>query len=197
MPPFVTIFLDKRAACFYNKPVHTAMRGSHPRASGQSPPGAPVTGHTRYTQCVSRVVPRSILRPCRGRGLFFWRRTMAKEKKQEFVQHITPRDENFSQWYTDVVTQTDLDVQRYRGAWCCCHCRLLSSGLPALPRCGPCDLALFPVARGVSDQCGRGNCRCGDDRFCERDLGSLRGSRAPRSQGWCAVSRDLPRCSCS
>ena len=41
---------------------------------------------------------------------------MAKEKKQEFVQHITPRDENFSQWYTDVVTQTDLmDYTPVRG----------------------------------------------------------------------------------
>ena len=28
---------------------------------------------------------------------------MAKEKKQEFVTHITPRDEDFSQWYTDVI----------------------------------------------------------------------------------------------
>ena len=41
---------------------------------------------------------------------------MAKEKKQEFVQHITPREENFSQWYTDVVTQTDLmDYTPVRG----------------------------------------------------------------------------------
>lgn len=41
---------------------------------------------------------------------------MAKGKKQEFVQHITPRDENFSQWYTDVVTQTDLmDYTPVRG----------------------------------------------------------------------------------
>ncbi len=41
---------------------------------------------------------------------------MAKEKKQEFVQHITPRDEDFSQWYTDVVTQTDLmDYTPVRG----------------------------------------------------------------------------------
>lgn len=41
---------------------------------------------------------------------------MAKEKKQEFVQHITPRDENFSQWYTDVVTRTDLmDYTPVRG----------------------------------------------------------------------------------
>ena len=40
---------------------------------------------------------------------------MAKAK-QEFVQHITPRDENFSQWYTDVVTQADLmDYTPVRG----------------------------------------------------------------------------------
>ena len=41
---------------------------------------------------------------------------MAKEKKQEFVQHITPRDKDFSQWYTDVVTLTDLmDYTPVRG----------------------------------------------------------------------------------
>ncbi len=41
---------------------------------------------------------------------------MAKEKKQEFVQHITPRDENFSQWYTDVVRMADLmDYTPVRG----------------------------------------------------------------------------------
>jgi prolyl-tRNA synthetase len=41
---------------------------------------------------------------------------MAKEKKQEFVQHITPRAENFSQWYTDVVIQSDLmDYTPVRG----------------------------------------------------------------------------------
>ncbi|MGI6690786.1 MAG: proline--tRNA ligase [Christensenellales bacterium] len=41
---------------------------------------------------------------------------MAKQSKQEFVQHITPRDEDFSQWYTDVVTQTDLmDYTPVRG----------------------------------------------------------------------------------
>ena len=33
---------------------------------------------------------------------------MAKQEKRDFVQHITPRSENFSQWYTDVVTQTDM-----------------------------------------------------------------------------------------
>ena len=38
------------------------------------------------------------------------------DKKQEFVQHITPRDEDFSQWYTDVVTQSDLmDYTPVRG----------------------------------------------------------------------------------
>ncbi len=41
---------------------------------------------------------------------------MAKDKKQEFVTHITPRDENFSQWYTDVVTHADLmDYAPVRG----------------------------------------------------------------------------------
>ena len=41
---------------------------------------------------------------------------MAKEAKQEFVQHITPRSENFSQWYTDVVTQAELmDYTPVRG----------------------------------------------------------------------------------
>ncbi len=39
-----------------------------------------------------------------------------KESKQEFVQHITPRDVDFSQWYTDVVTQADLmDYTPVRG----------------------------------------------------------------------------------
>ena len=41
---------------------------------------------------------------------------MAKEQKQEFVQHITPRSEDFSQWYTDVVLKTDLmDYAPVRG----------------------------------------------------------------------------------
>lgn len=41
---------------------------------------------------------------------------MAGDKKQEFVQHITPRDQDFSQWYTDVVTQADLmDYTPVRG----------------------------------------------------------------------------------
>ena len=33
---------------------------------------------------------------------------MAKKSQQEFVQHITPRSEDFSQWYTDVVRLADL-----------------------------------------------------------------------------------------
>ena len=42
---------------------------------------------------------------------------MAKEAKQEFVQHITSRSENFPQWYTDVVTQADLmDYGPVRGS---------------------------------------------------------------------------------
>ena len=41
---------------------------------------------------------------------------MAKKKEQEFVQHITPREENFSQWYTDVVKMADLmDYTPVRG----------------------------------------------------------------------------------
>ena len=41
---------------------------------------------------------------------------MAKEKKQEFVTHITPRSEDFSQWYTDVIKQTELcDYAPVRG----------------------------------------------------------------------------------
>ena len=38
------------------------------------------------------------------------------DKKQEFVTHITPRDKDFSQWYTDVVTHADLmDYTPVRG----------------------------------------------------------------------------------
>ena len=33
---------------------------------------------------------------------------MAKKNQQEFVQHITPRSEDFSQWYTDVVKKAEL-----------------------------------------------------------------------------------------
>ena len=41
---------------------------------------------------------------------------MAKKNDQEFVKHITPRSENFSQWYTDVVLQADLmDYTPVRG----------------------------------------------------------------------------------
>ncbi|MDF2520232.1 MAG: proline--tRNA ligase [Clostridia bacterium] len=32
---------------------------------------------------------------------------MAK-KQQEFVKEITPMEEDFSQWYTDVILKTDL-----------------------------------------------------------------------------------------
>ena len=39
-----------------------------------------------------------------------------KENKQEFVTFITPRNEDFSQWYTDVITQTQLcDYAPVRG----------------------------------------------------------------------------------
>lgn len=38
------------------------------------------------------------------------------DSKQGFVEHITPREENFSQWYTDVVRQADLmDYAPVRG----------------------------------------------------------------------------------
>ena len=41
---------------------------------------------------------------------------MAKKNDQEFVKHITPRSENFSQWYSDVVQQADLmDYTPVRG----------------------------------------------------------------------------------
>ena len=41
---------------------------------------------------------------------------MAKKTQQEFVQHITPRSEDFSQWYTDVVKLADLmDYTPVRG----------------------------------------------------------------------------------
>lgn len=41
---------------------------------------------------------------------------MAKENKQEFVTHITPRSEDFSKWYTDVIQQTELcDYAPVRG----------------------------------------------------------------------------------
>ena len=33
---------------------------------------------------------------------------MAKQNAQEFVTHITPRGEDFSQWYTDVILQSEL-----------------------------------------------------------------------------------------
>ena len=39
---------------------------------------------------------------------------MAKDQKQEFVTHITPRSEDFSQWYTDVIKQTELSCATTR-----------------------------------------------------------------------------------
>ena len=39
-----------------------------------------------------------------------------KDKQQEFVAHLTPRNEDFSQWYTDVILKTDLvDYAPVRG----------------------------------------------------------------------------------
>lgn len=44
------------------------------------------------------------------------KKEMAKKSQQEFVQHITPRSEDFSQWYTDVVRLADLmDYTPVRG----------------------------------------------------------------------------------
>ncbi|MGI6240186.1 MAG: proline--tRNA ligase [Christensenellales bacterium] len=41
---------------------------------------------------------------------------MAKKNKQEFVTQITPRSEDFSKWYTDVILRTDLvDYAPVRG----------------------------------------------------------------------------------
>ena len=41
---------------------------------------------------------------------------MAKQDEKKFVEHITPRDEDFSQWYTDVILQSELvDYAPVRG----------------------------------------------------------------------------------
>ncbi len=41
---------------------------------------------------------------------------MAKQEEQKFVTHITPRGEDFSQWYTDVILQSELvDYAPVRG----------------------------------------------------------------------------------
>ena len=41
---------------------------------------------------------------------------MAQDNKQAFVTHITPRDQDFSQWYTDVILQAQLcDYAPVRG----------------------------------------------------------------------------------
>lgn len=41
---------------------------------------------------------------------------MAKEKEQKFVEHITSREEDFSQWYTDVILRAQLcDYAPVRG----------------------------------------------------------------------------------
>lgn len=38
------------------------------------------------------------------------------KKEQQFVTHITPREEDFSQWYTDVILKADLvDYAPVRG----------------------------------------------------------------------------------
>ena len=39
-----------------------------------------------------------------------------KDKQQEFVTQITPRSEDFSKWYTDVILRTDMvDYAPVRG----------------------------------------------------------------------------------
>ena len=41
---------------------------------------------------------------------------MAKQDEKKFVEHITPRSEDFSQWYTDVILQSELvDYAPVRG----------------------------------------------------------------------------------
>jgi len=41
---------------------------------------------------------------------------MAKQEEKKFVEHITPRNEDFSQWYTDVILQSELvDYAPVRG----------------------------------------------------------------------------------
>ena len=41
---------------------------------------------------------------------------MGKQDQQKFVEHITPRSEDFSQWYTDVILQSELvDYAPVRG----------------------------------------------------------------------------------
>jgi prolyl-tRNA synthetase len=41
---------------------------------------------------------------------------MAKQEEKKFVEHITPRSEDFSQWYTDVILQSELvDYAPVRG----------------------------------------------------------------------------------
>ncbi|HRX09686.1 MAG TPA: proline--tRNA ligase, partial [Candidatus Limiplasma sp.] len=41
---------------------------------------------------------------------------MGKQDEKKFVEHITPRNEDFSQWYTDVILQSELvDYAPVRG----------------------------------------------------------------------------------
>ena len=41
-----------------------------------------------------------------------------ENRQQEFVTHITPREEDFSQWYTDVILKTYLVYYALlRAAW--------------------------------------------------------------------------------
>ncbi len=57
------------------------------------------------------------LRPCVDGAYFFKGEIeMGKKDKQEFVTQITPRSEDFSKWYTDVILRTDMvDYAPVRG----------------------------------------------------------------------------------
>ena len=91
---------------------------------------------------------------------------MAKKSQQEFVQHITPRSEYFSQWYTDVVRLADLmDYTPVRGC-----------------------MAIKPYGYGIweliqQQRCAR--CCCASPRcFCStsRRRDSTRNSSAPATR---------------
>ncbi len=62
---------------------------------------------------LTRVVPRHNFGPCIGLEVFYLQKinfkeefNMAKDKK--FVEDITPMDEDFAQWYTDIVKKAEL-----------------------------------------------------------------------------------------
>jgi prolyl-tRNA synthetase len=65
----------------------------------------------------SKVVPRYYPSLQQGRYFILEESAMSqKRKEQEFVAHITPRSEDFSQWYTDVILKSELvDYAPVRG----------------------------------------------------------------------------------